>query len=44
MQSALDVTVPYVHERKQFGVHIGEFQVILKIIHRYIKAKFFLNS
>jgi alkylation response protein AidB-like acyl-CoA dehydrogenase len=27
MQAALDVTVPYVHERKQFGVHIGEFQV-----------------
>ncbi|KAI9347094.1 acyl-CoA dehydrogenase/oxidase [Pilaira anomala] len=28
MQSALDVTVPYVHERKQFGVPIGEFQLM----------------
>ncbi|CAO3629706.1 unnamed protein product [Cunninghamella blakesleeana] len=28
MQSALDVVVPYVHERKQFGVPIGEFQLI----------------
>lgn len=27
MQSALDVTVSYVHERKQFGTPIGEFQV-----------------
>jgi isovaleryl-CoA dehydrogenase len=28
MQAALDVTVPYVHERKQFGQPIGEFQLI----------------
>ncbi|KAI7872393.1 acyl-CoA dehydrogenase/oxidase [Spinellus fusiger] len=28
MQNALDVTVPYVHERKQFGVPVGEFQLI----------------
>ncbi|KAJ3073544.1 hypothetical protein HDU98_001284 [Podochytrium sp. JEL0797] len=26
MQSALDITVPYLHERKQFGDKIGEFQ------------------
>lgn len=28
MQSCLDVVVPYVHERKQFGKAIGEFQFI----------------
>ena len=28
MQHALDVTVPYVKERKQFGQAIGEFQMI----------------
>ncbi|KAL1935142.1 hypothetical protein VTP01DRAFT_4282 [Rhizomucor pusillus] len=28
MQAALDVAVPYVHERHQFGVPIGEFQLI----------------
>jgi len=27
MQAAVDVTLPYVHERKQFGIPIGEFQV-----------------
>jgi isovaleryl-CoA dehydrogenase len=27
MQAALDFTIPYVHERKQFGKKIGEFQV-----------------
>ena len=28
MQAALDVVVPYVHDRKQFGQSIGEFQLI----------------
>ncbi len=28
MQACLDVVLPYVHERKQFGKSIGEFQLI----------------
>ncbi len=28
MQAAMDLVVPYVHERKQFGQSIGEFQLI----------------
>ncbi|MBJ9974026.1 isovaleryl-CoA dehydrogenase [Pseudomonas sp. S75] len=28
MQSCLDLVVPYVHDRKQFGQSIGEFQMI----------------
>jgi isovaleryl-CoA dehydrogenase len=28
MQAALDVVVPYVHDRKQFGQSIGEFQLM----------------
>jgi isovaleryl-CoA dehydrogenase len=28
MQACLDVVLPYVHERKQFGQAIGEFQLI----------------
>lgn len=28
MQAALDVVLPYIHERKQFGQKIGEFQLI----------------
>ena len=28
MQACLDLVVPYVHERKQFGQAIGEFQLI----------------
>ena len=28
MQAALDVVMPYVHERKQFGRPIGEFQLM----------------
>ena len=28
MQAVMDITVPYVHDRKQFGQSIGEFQLI----------------
>ncbi|TIP54745.1 acyl-CoA dehydrogenase family protein, partial [Mesorhizobium sp.] len=28
MAACLDVAVPYVHERKQFGQPIGEFQLV----------------
>ncbi|MFL6655313.1 MAG: acyl-CoA dehydrogenase family protein, partial [Sulfurifustis sp.] len=28
MAACLDVVLPYVHERKQFGISIGEFQLI----------------
>jgi isovaleryl-CoA dehydrogenase len=28
MQAAMDVVLPYVHERKQFGQPIGEFQLV----------------
>ncbi len=28
MQACLDVVIPYVHERKQFGQAIGEFQLV----------------
>ncbi|HEY1720791.1 MAG TPA: isovaleryl-CoA dehydrogenase [Magnetospirillaceae bacterium] len=28
MQACLDITLPYVHERKQFGKAIGEFQLM----------------
>jgi isovaleryl-CoA dehydrogenase len=28
MQAAMDVVIPYVHERKQFGQPIGEFQLM----------------
>ena len=28
MQACMDVVVPYVHERKQFGQSIGEFQIM----------------
>jgi isovaleryl-CoA dehydrogenase len=28
MQAVMDIVVPYVHERKQFGQSIGEFQLI----------------
>lgn len=32
MQSCLDVVLPYVGERKQFGKNIGEFQVQLQVL------------
>jgi hypothetical protein len=46
MQAALDVTVPYVHERKQFGQSIGEFQVmiILNIFLKPFSLIIFYNS
>ena len=28
MQSAMDLVIPYVHERKQFGQSIGQFQLV----------------
>lgn len=28
MQACLDIVLPYVHERQQFGQAIGEFQLI----------------
>ena len=28
MQACLDVVIPYVHDRKQFGKSIGEFQLV----------------
>jgi isovaleryl-CoA dehydrogenase len=28
MQACLDVVIPYIHDRKQFGQAIGEFQLI----------------
>ena len=28
MQACLDIVLPYVHERQQFGQPIGEFQLI----------------
>ena len=37
MQSCIDIVVPYVHERKQFGQPIGKFQLIqAKIADMYV--------
>ena len=36
MQSCLDVVLPYVGERKQFGKNIGEFQVHSVFLHNLI--------
>ncbi len=39
MQAALDIVVPYVHEREQFGQKIGEFQLIqAKLADMYTQA------
>ena len=36
MQACLDVVLPYVHERQQFGKPIGEFQLMQVIyMHKY---------
>jgi isovaleryl-CoA dehydrogenase len=32
MQACMDVVIPYVHERKQFGQPIGEFQLMQGIL------------
>ncbi|MEO0784099.1 MAG: isovaleryl-CoA dehydrogenase [Pseudomonadota bacterium] len=38
MQAAIDVVLPYVHERKQFGKSIGEFQLIQgKVADMYVE-------
>ena len=36
MQACLDVVLPYIHERKQFGKAIGEFQLMQGQIGRYV--------
>jgi isovaleryl-CoA dehydrogenase len=37
MQSALDLVIPYVHERRQFGQPIGSFQLIqAKVADMYV--------
>lgn len=28
MQACMDVAMPYIHQRKQFGKHIAEFQMV----------------
>ncbi|MYM60386.1 isovaleryl-CoA dehydrogenase [Vibrio sp. OCN044] len=39
MQACLDLVVPYVHDRKQFGRSIGEFQLIqAKVADMYTRA------
>lgn len=38
MQACMDVVLPYVHERKQFGKSIGEFQIMQgKLADMYVK-------
>ena len=39
MQACMDIVVPYVHERKQFGQAIGEFQLMQgKLADMYVQA------
>ncbi|HEX7390617.1 MAG TPA: acyl-CoA dehydrogenase family protein, partial [Acidiphilium sp.] len=39
MQAALDIVIPYVHEREQFGRKIGEFQLMQgKLADMYVTA------
>lgn len=39
MQACLDVVVPYIHDRKQFGQAIGEFQLVQgKVADMYTRA------
>jgi isovaleryl-CoA dehydrogenase len=39
MQACLDIVVPYVHDRKQFGTRIGEFQLLqAKLADLYTKT------
>ena len=38
MQACLDITIPYIHDRKQFGQSIGEFQLMQgKVADMYTK-------
>ncbi len=37
MQACLDVVLPYVHERKQFGQPIGSFQIMQGEARRYVR-------
>ena len=38
MQAAMDVVLPYIHERKQFGEPIGTFQLVqAKVADMYVK-------
>src|SRR5688500_10456158 len=38
MQAAMDIVLPYVHERKQFGQSIGEFQLVQgKVADMYVE-------
>lgn len=36
MQACLDVTIPYVRQREQFGRPIGEFQLIQVSFHTFM--------